>query len=123
MASDLTREEVHQIRSGGGFERIREQFRLLRVSDWLVGDLCLQVLKRDIPWETYTTAKLINSTGLQLLRRYDHRPDNVQAALLEEVRIKFQNSISLSGAIESLCSARKFLSRIMKSFRGAEADL
>jgi len=43
-----------------------------------------EVLKRDIPWETYTTAKLINSTGLQLLRRYDHRPDNVQAALLEE---------------------------------------
>ena len=44
-----------------------------------------QVLKRDIPWETYMTAKLINSTGLQLLRRYDHRPYNVQAALLEEV--------------------------------------
>lgn len=33
------------------------------------------------------TAKLINGTGLQLLRRYDHRPDNVQAALLEEVRV------------------------------------
>lgn len=31
------------------------------------------------------TAKLINSTGLQLLRRYDHRPESVQAALLEEV--------------------------------------
>nr|XP_024394630.1 probable V-type proton ATPase subunit H isoform X2 [Physcomitrium patens] len=43
-----------------------------------------EVLKRDIPWETYMTAKLINSTGLQLLRRYDHRPDNVQAALLDE---------------------------------------
>ncbi|BBN17967.1 V-type H+-transporting ATPase subunit H [Marchantia polymorpha subsp. ruderalis] len=42
------------------------------------------VLKRDIPWETYMTAKLITSTGLQLLRRYDHRPDNVQAALLDE---------------------------------------
>jgi V-type H+-transporting ATPase subunit H len=30
------------------------------------------------------TAKLINSRGLQLLRRYDHRPDSVQAALLDE---------------------------------------
>ncbi|XP_024386127.1 probable V-type proton ATPase subunit H [Physcomitrium patens] len=43
-----------------------------------------EVLKRDIPWEMYMTAKLINSTGLQLLRRYDHRPESVQAALLEE---------------------------------------
>ncbi|KAG0626251.1 hypothetical protein M758_2G114600 [Ceratodon purpureus] len=43
-----------------------------------------EVLKRDIPWETYMTAKLINSTGLQLLRRYDHRPAHVQSALLEE---------------------------------------
>jgi len=43
-----------------------------------------EVLKRDIPWETYMTAKLINGTGLQLLRRYDRRPENVQAALLEE---------------------------------------
>ncbi len=45
----------------------------------------VKVLKRDIPWETYMTAKLINSRGLQLLRRYDHRPDSVQAALLDEV--------------------------------------
>ncbi|KAG0563838.1 hypothetical protein KC19_8G063200 [Ceratodon purpureus] len=44
-----------------------------------------EVLKRDIPWETYMTAKLINSTGLQLLRRHDHRPAHVQSALLEEV--------------------------------------
>lgn len=45
----------------------------------------LDVLKRDIPWETYMTAKLINSTDLQLLRRYDHKPESVQAALLDEV--------------------------------------
>jgi len=43
-----------------------------------------QVLKRDIPWETYMTAKLISGTCLQLLRRYDHRPENVQAALLDD---------------------------------------
>lgn len=43
-----------------------------------------QVLDRTIPWETYMTAKLINGTGLQLLRRYDRRPQNVQAGLLDE---------------------------------------
>lgn len=43
-----------------------------------------QVLKRDIPWETYMTAKLITGTCLQLLRRYDHRPENVQAALIDD---------------------------------------
>eukprot|EP00270_Netrium_digitus_P002987 TRINITY_DN1338_c0_g1_i3.p1 TRINITY_DN1338_c0_g1~~TRINITY_DN1338_c0_g1_i3.p1 ORF type:complete len:478 (-),score=155.16 TRINITY_DN1338_c0_g1_i3:309-1694(-) len=43
-----------------------------------------QVLKRDIPWETYMTAKLITRTGLQLLRRYDHRAKDIQAALIEE---------------------------------------
>ncbi|KAK3029315.1 hypothetical protein RJ639_038413 [Escallonia herrerae] len=30
-----------------------------------------QVLKRDIPWETYMTTELITETGLQLLKRYD----------------------------------------------------
>uniref|UniRef100_A0A0D6QWH8 V-type proton ATPase subunit H n=1 Tax=Araucaria cunninghamii TaxID=56994 RepID=A0A0D6QWH8_ARACU len=43
-----------------------------------------QVLKRDIPWETYMSAKLITGTCLQLLRRYDHRPENFQAALLDD---------------------------------------
>lgn len=39
----------------------------------------------DILWETYLTPRLINSNGLQLLRRYDHHLENMQAALLEEV--------------------------------------
>eukprot|EP00850_Spirogloea_muscicola_P013575 SM000093S24386 [mRNA] locus=s93:12370:15155:+ [translate_table: standard] len=43
-----------------------------------------QVLRRDVPWETYMTAKLISGTDLQLLRRYDHRAPEVQAALLAE---------------------------------------
>eukprot|EP00850_Spirogloea_muscicola_P005334 SM000024S07796 [mRNA] locus=s24:490867:493516:- [translate_table: standard] len=43
-----------------------------------------QVLRRDVPWETYMTAKLISGTDLQLLRRYDHRSPEVQAALLAE---------------------------------------
>eukprot|EP00245_Coleochaete_scutata_P005888 TRINITY_DN19861_c0_g1_i1.p1 TRINITY_DN19861_c0_g1~~TRINITY_DN19861_c0_g1_i1.p1 ORF type:complete len:455 (-),score=94.09 TRINITY_DN19861_c0_g1_i1:822-2186(-) len=43
-----------------------------------------QVLKRDIRWDIYMTAKLITGTGLQLLRRYDHKSKEVQAGLLNE---------------------------------------
>ncbi|KAI5077767.1 hypothetical protein GOP47_0007591 [Adiantum capillus-veneris] len=43
-----------------------------------------EVLTRVIPWETYTATKLINGTGLQLLRRYDHRPQDAKAVLLDE---------------------------------------
>ncbi|KAJ0972982.1 hypothetical protein J5N97_020941 [Dioscorea zingiberensis] len=43
-----------------------------------------QVLKRDIPWETYLSTKLITGTGLQLLRRYDKRSESQRAALLDE---------------------------------------
>ncbi|KAJ7952953.1 V-type proton ATPase subunit H [Quillaja saponaria] len=43
-----------------------------------------QVLKRDIPWETYMTTKLISGTCLQLLRRYDNRPESYRAQLLDD---------------------------------------
>ncbi|MFS7914862.1 putative ATPase, V1 complex, subunit H, armadillo-like helical, cytochrome b5, heme-binding protein [Helianthus anomalus] len=42
-----------------------------------------QVLRRDIPWETYMTTKLITGTALQLLRRYDKKSENERAPLLE----------------------------------------
>ncbi|EPS61013.1 hypothetical protein M569_13786, partial [Genlisea aurea] len=42
------------------------------------------VLRRDIPWETYMTSKLITGTGLQLLRRYDKKPENYKAQLLDD---------------------------------------
>ncbi|XP_076915202.1 V-type proton ATPase subunit H-like [Bidens hawaiensis] len=42
-----------------------------------------QVLRRDIPWETYMTTKLITGTALQLLRRYDKKTENERAPLLE----------------------------------------
>ncbi|XP_057784480.1 V-type proton ATPase subunit H-like [Salvia miltiorrhiza] len=49
------------------------------------GDLTTeQVLRRDIPWETYMTTKLISGTGLQLLRRYDKKPENYKAQLLDD---------------------------------------
>ncbi|XP_073219520.1 V-type proton ATPase subunit H [Cicer arietinum] len=43
-----------------------------------------QVLSRDIPWETYMSTKLISGTSLQLLRRYDHRPESHRAQLLDD---------------------------------------
>ncbi|XP_020239298.1 V-type proton ATPase subunit H [Cajanus cajan] len=43
-----------------------------------------QVLRRDIPWETYMSTKLISGTSLQLLRRYDHRPESHKAQLLDD---------------------------------------
>ncbi|RWR83910.1 V-type proton ATPase subunit H [Cinnamomum micranthum f. kanehirae] len=46
--------------------------------------LFYQVLKRDIPWETYMTTKLITGTCLQLLRRYDNRSESHRASLLDD---------------------------------------
>ncbi|KAI0500416.1 hypothetical protein KFK09_018628 [Dendrobium nobile] len=43
-----------------------------------------EVLRRDIPWETYMTTKLISGTGLQLLRRYDNKSESQHAALLDD---------------------------------------
>ncbi|KAI4327539.1 hypothetical protein L6164_019988 [Bauhinia variegata] len=43
-----------------------------------------QVLRRDIPWETYMATKLISGTSLQLLRRYDHRSESHRAQLLDD---------------------------------------
>ncbi|ONM24249.1 male sterile32 [Zea mays] len=51
-----------------------------------------QVLKRDIPWEHYMSTKLISGTCLQLLRRYDHKPESQRAPLLEEVLLYFDYS-------------------------------
>jgi hypothetical protein len=44
------------------------------------------VLSRDIPWETYMTARLITDKDLQLIRRYDKRAEDLQASLVDEVR-------------------------------------
>ncbi|XP_074568900.1 putative V-type proton ATPase subunit H [Curcuma longa] len=43
-----------------------------------------EVLKRDIPWETYMSTKLITGTHLQLLRRYDKKTDSQKASLLDD---------------------------------------
>ena len=43
-----------------------------------------EILARDIPWETYMTARLIGEGDLQLIRRYDKRSPELQASLLDE---------------------------------------
>lgn len=44
----------------------------------------LAVLRRDIPWDIYQTARLISDRDLQLLRRFDKKDPAYQAKLLEE---------------------------------------
>ncbi|EFN53238.1 hypothetical protein CHLNCDRAFT_32265 [Chlorella variabilis] len=44
----------------------------------------LAVLRRDIPWDIYQTARLITDRDLQLLRRFDKKDAAFQAKLLEE---------------------------------------
>ena len=51
--------------------------------------LYFKVLKRDIPWEAYMSTKLISSTSLQLLKRYDHKPEAQRGPLLDEVSTFF----------------------------------
>ncbi|CAI0569324.1 unnamed protein product [Linum tenue] len=43
-----------------------------------------QVLKRDIPWETYMMTRLIKGTDLQLLRRYDNKAESYRVQLLDD---------------------------------------
>lgn len=47
-------------------------------------DSTRSVLRRDIPWDIYMTARLISDRDLQLLRRYDKKDADYQAKLLEE---------------------------------------
>jgi hypothetical protein len=44
------------------------------------------VLRRDVPWETYLTARLISEPDLQLIRSYDKRGRATQEDLLAEAR-------------------------------------
>lgn len=46
-----------------------------------------EILARDIQWETYSTARLITDKDLQLIRRYDKRSQELQAAMLDEVSL------------------------------------
>ena len=43
------------------------------------------VLERTVPWESYSSAKLISDSDLQLIRKYDKRPKELRASMLEQV--------------------------------------
>lgn len=43
------------------------------------------VLRRDIPWSTYMSARLLDDKNLQLIRKFDKKSDDTQDALLKEV--------------------------------------
>lgn len=45
------------------------------------------VLRRDVPWETYLTARLLSEPDLRLIRGYDKRSQAKQEELLAEVRV------------------------------------
>lgn len=43
------------------------------------------VLRREIPWSTYMSARLLSDKDLQLIRKFDKKSEATQAQLLEEV--------------------------------------
>lgn len=43
------------------------------------------ILAREIPWETYATARLVTDKDLQLIRRYDKRSSELKNSMLDEV--------------------------------------
>ena len=45
------------------------------------------LLKREIPWDTYLTARLISDRDLQLIRKYDKRERNQQREQLHQVTL------------------------------------
>ena len=57
------------------------------------------VLRRDIPWDIYQTARLITDRDLQLLRRYDKKEAAYQAKLLQEVGCRAAGVIHRCGAV------------------------
>ena len=76
------------------------------VFNFLLKCYLMQVLKRDIPWETYMTTKLISATDLQLLRRYDKKTESARAQLLDEVNLLqqlFSLSLSHTHIYRNLC--------------------
>lgn len=47
-----------------------------------------EVLKKDVNWEQFMTARMISDRDLQLIKRYDKRSRTMQESVLEEVGCK-----------------------------------
>jgi hypothetical protein len=67
----------------------------------------LSVLRKDIPWDIYQTARLITDRDLQLLRRFDKKDKAYQAKLLEEVSGLAPRSLGAGGPEGRLGGARR----------------
>jgi hypothetical protein len=67
----------------------------------------LSVLRKDIPWDIYQTARLITDRDLQLLRRFDKKDKAYQAKLLEEVSGLAPRSPDIGGPRWRLGDARR----------------
>ena len=44
------------------------------------------VLRREIPWQTYMTARLLSDRDLQLIRKYERKSGAALETALDEVR-------------------------------------
>ena len=56
-----------------------------------------QVLKsHEVPWESFTSLRLISDRDAQLIRKYDKRKRDTQAELLEQVSISLWRQFSLT---------------------------
>lgn len=44
-----------------------------------------RILESSVPWDTYTTARLITEKDLALIRRYDKRSEEMRSSMLDEV--------------------------------------
>lgn len=51
----------------------------------LTSELVLKT--REVPWESFTSLRLISDRDVQLIRKYDKRKRETQAELLEQVSV------------------------------------
>lgn len=60
-----------------------------------------QVLKsHEVPWESFTSLRLISDRDAQLIRKYDKRKRDTQAELLEQVGIILWRQFALTSSME-----------------------
>ena len=58
-----------------------------------------QVLKsHEVPWESFTSLRLISDRDAQLIRKYDKRKRDTQAELLEQVDIPLWRQFALTSS-------------------------
>ncbi len=62
-----------------------------------------QVLKsHEVPWESFTSLRLISDRDAQLIRKYDKRKRDTQAELLEQVGINLWRQFARWGHFDAV---------------------